>query len=220
MLRLRVLAPATRPLCRTNASLAPAAGVPVNPPPPAPSASAKATKETAASGSTPSKKAADKKAADKTADTKQDGDADTSESTRPHIRPRRFPAKRPAIDMKRPREWNRPLAPGVLPAYDEALRFIRGDSRALKTELAEVNARIEKGAEGEELEKLKEKAHVLEVQSEINLPDVRWKFRNKMSEYSPPQSGRGLGRLSDAQSTCPNRCTVTLQNKSGEPKVV
>lgn len=107
---------------------------------------------------------------------------DAANSGRPRIRPRRFPAKRPSINLKRPREWNRPLAPGVLPAYDEALRLLRADSCTLKDELEGINARIEAAPEGEDVEKLRKKAAILEVQSEINLPDVRWRFRNKMGE--------------------------------------
>ena len=35
----------------------------------------------------------------------------------------------------------------------------------------------------EELEKMLEKLHIVEVQSEVNLPDVRWKVNNAMGTF-------------------------------------
>lgn len=180
MLRLRVLTSATRPLLRTNATLASATGATETSPPassPVASTLAKPAKPVAASGSSATKKAKDGKAAPSKG-------VQQKEEDRPNVRPPRIPAKRRNINLQKPREWNRPLAPGVLPAYDEALRVIQADSYTIKAQLAEVNARIEQCAEGEELDKLREKAHILEVQSEINSPEVRWKFRNKMGEHS------------------------------------
>ncbi|CAA7264664.1 unnamed protein product [Cyclocybe aegerita] len=131
-------------------------------------------------------------------------------------RKRKVPLKRPPISLENPRKWNRPLTPGVIPAYDLALAYLRQDSANLKKELEELRGVI-KAKEGEykvlekrvlelrekeagveertkarseldavdaELEKLLEKADILEVQSEVNLPDVRWTVSNAMADMS------------------------------------
>ena len=96
--------------------------------------------------------------------------------------------RRPHINLERPRQWNRPLAPGVLPVYDEALRYIRQDSRALRAE-AQYNRSALREAESSpspdpELTKgLKEKLAIIEVQSEVNCPNIRWNFRNGLGEH-------------------------------------
>jgi large subunit ribosomal protein L35 len=73
----------------------------------------------------------------------------------------------------------------VLPAYDEALKLIRKDSKALKGAMGKLRIAIgeaEKAALRDEaaIVAMKEKLQIVEVQSEINLPDVRWKFANGM----------------------------------------
>jgi len=101
--------------------------------------------------------------------------------------------RRPHINPERPRQWNRPLAPGVLPAFDEALRYIRQDSHALRAE-AQYNRSALQEAESspnpdpELIKGLKEKLAVLEVQSEINRPEVRWYFRNGLGEHIYPKN--------------------------------
>ncbi|CCM06355.1 uncharacterized protein FIBRA_08612 [Fibroporia radiculosa] len=103
-------------------------------------------------------------------------------------KPRReWPTRRPPISLQRPREWNRPIAKGVLPTYDFALEYIREDSKALREELKEVKAALaiaRSGSESDEqsLAQLEEKAKILEIQSEINLPNVRWKAWNGMAD--------------------------------------
>ncbi|KAJ3493313.1 hypothetical protein NLJ89_g11047 [Agrocybe chaxingu] len=117
-------------------------------------------------------------------------------------RKRKVPLKRPPISLENPRKWNRPLAPGVIPAYDLALAYLRQDSANLKKELEELRGVIkakkeeykavekrvlelrEKEADVEERARLLEKADILEVQSEINLPDVRWTVSNAMADMS------------------------------------
>ena len=93
--------------------------------------------------------------------------------------------------------WNRPVAQGVLPAYDEALKVIHADSRALKKELKQLKENVKqaeakleevRGAQppdlskvdelDEELEQMRRKLEIIEIQSEINLPGVRWTVRN------------------------------------------
>ncbi|OCH88352.1 PEBP-like protein [Obba rivulosa] len=106
-------------------------------------------------------------------------------------RRRPWPSVRPSISLERPREWNRPLAPGVLPAYDLALEYIQEDSKNLKREVEELRGKIE-AAESlpedkqdmEALRKMRAKADILEIQSEINLPDVRWKARNGLADMN------------------------------------
>lgn len=95
--------------------------------------------------------------------------------------------KRPQISLDNPRDWKRPIAYGVLPAYDEALRYLMKDSAALKREAKELRATISKQEEALErdddtLGKKWAKLNILEVQSEINLPEVRWKVANGMGK--------------------------------------
>ncbi|KAJ7102552.1 phosphatidylethanolamine-binding protein, partial [Mycena belliarum] len=109
---------------------------------------------------------------------------------------------RPDISLARPRKWNRPLREGVLPAYDEALRVIRTDARRVRKEAAALRREVDRmhralcnpgELEGEarrqseaELEKMREKLHILDVQSEVNLPEVRWSVANAMADMSIP----------------------------------
>jgi hypothetical protein len=91
------------------------------------------------------------------------------------------------------------LAEGILPAYDLALKVIRTDSLQLCGEVIELQARIaekeikvlelggpmaEAAREDERaLEKMREKLYILQVQSEINLPEVRWRVANAMGAF-------------------------------------
>ncbi|TBU38371.1 PEBP-like protein [Dichomitus squalens] len=106
---------------------------------------------------------------------------------------RKWPTRRPSISLERPREWSRPIAKGVEPAYDYALRYILRDAQFVRKELEELQAKVqaeEAKPEGERdvaaLEQLREKMRILEIQSEVNLPDVRWKARNGMADFSKP----------------------------------
>jgi large subunit ribosomal protein L35 len=104
---------------------------------------------------------------------------------------RKYTTRRPYINLQRPREWSRPLAQGVLPAYDEALRYILWDSAVLTEEARQLKKQVEHKQELcknlpdsekqsilSELDALQEKVGIIEVQSQINRPEVRWKFRN------------------------------------------
>ena len=95
------------------------------------------------------------------------------------------------------RLWKRPIAFGVLPAYDEALRYIMKDSSNLKKEADELKVDIEaeeKSSNKDEvsLEAKRSKVGILQVQSEINIPEVRWKVANGMGKYI---SARDRNRL-------------------------
>jgi len=95
--------------------------------------------------------------------------------------------RRPYINPERPRQWNRPLAPGVLPAFDEALRYIRQDSHTLRAE-AQYNRSALREVENSQnpdpelVKALEEKLAILEVQSDVNRPEVRWNSRNGLGE--------------------------------------
>ncbi|KAJ7139447.1 phosphatidylethanolamine-binding protein [Mycena epipterygia] len=109
---------------------------------------------------------------------------------------------RPDISLRRPRRWNRPIPEGILPAYDEALRLIRVDARRVRADAARQRREVlrvhkvlstpdevqgEKKRELEaDLEKMRAKLEILEVQSEVNLPDVRWSVANAMADMSIP----------------------------------
>ena len=102
---------------------------------------------------------------------------------------RRYPTRRPRISLDHPRQWHRPLRAGFLPAYDEALKVIHRDSWALKQEAYALRRRIERmesnldSVDHKQIAEDKNKLEILEVQSEINLPSIRWKFANAMGEF-------------------------------------
>lgn len=113
-------------------------------------------------------------------------DADATQGRR-----RRFwPTHRPSISLERPRQYMRPIGVGVVPAYDRALEFIKQDSENLKKELRDVKTELEKAQASqkpeatEQVVRLQEKVEILEVQSEINLPSVRWKAKNGLGAHS------------------------------------
>jgi large subunit ribosomal protein L35 len=92
------------------------------------------------------------------------------------------------------------LAPGVIPAYDLAIDMLKEDSMQIKAEADLLRTQIQameekwmeaaaKEGEGDleavnklddELEAMRKKLRILEVQSEVNLPDVRWRVANAM----------------------------------------
>lgn len=133
--------------------------------------------------------------------------ASTSSQAKPTVSHGR--RKRQSL-LQKPQKWHRALPPAVLPAYDLALNVLQKDSQKLKAELegyrktvdelqasyktlsdklasvvGEEKAAVESEmrALDEVLEKVLEKANIIEVQSEINLPDVRWQAGNYMGKY-------------------------------------
>ncbi|KAF4605629.1 hypothetical protein EYR40_004416 [Pleurotus pulmonarius] len=99
--------------------------------------------------------------------------------------------QRPNISLEKPKEWNRPIAKGVIPAYDEALKVIQEDSKLLIAEAEALRSSIQLAETAdvrndERLEKMRKKLNILEVQSRANLPEVRWKFVNAMGDMSQP----------------------------------
>lgn len=94
-----------------------------------------------------------------------------------------YKTRRPNISLTRPRQWNRPVVKGVLPAYDQAIRVIQEDSASLKREVEHyqkmlADTKLVPDADPAAVQLLEDKLRILQVQSEVNLPDVRWKFKN------------------------------------------
>ena len=88
--------------------------------------------------------------------------------------------RRPQISLEHLREWKRPLAYGVLPAFDEALKFIKADSEMLKQDIQNLQASLAAATRASEREQLQEKINYLGIQCKINLPEVQWKCANGM----------------------------------------
>jgi large subunit ribosomal protein L35 len=102
----------------------------------------------------------------------------------PKRRNPKFPPIRPSISLERPREWNPPVAPGVIPAYDEAVAYIRADAAAVQAEADTLRSSLENGQVSTEgIEDAKKRLDVLEVMAQVNLPEVRWKAANGMGPY-------------------------------------
>lgn len=104
---------------------------------------------------------------------------------------KRWPYKprRPNISRDRPREWHRPLAFGVLPAYDEALKYIKADSEKIKAQEQQLKAALAEtkasaGLNAEAVQEMEKKLEILQIQSQVNLPEVRWKAKNGMADMS------------------------------------
>lgn len=100
-------------------------------------------------------------------------------------RSRPLKTRRPKISLEQPREWKRPLAFGVLPAFDEALKFIKADSEALKLETQNARASLKTAQQEAEpdlvaISGMEERLQYLEIQSEINFPEVQWRCANGM----------------------------------------
>lgn len=94
---------------------------------------------------------------------------------------------RPSISLERPREWNPPVPPGVIPAYDEAVAYIRADAAAVQAEADALRSSLEKGeVSNEGIEDARKRLDTLEIMAQVNLPEVRWKAANGMGLYFYP----------------------------------
>lgn len=159
--------------CNATLEAASASQAQASAPPPSPPVTAKTATQTSAKETTP-----------------EESTEANPQAEQPKGKQREWPKRRPYISLERPREWNRPIAKGVEPAYDYALRYILRDAQFLRKKLDELREKIkaeEAKPEGERdvaaLEELREKVGILEIQSEVNLPEVRWKARNGMGEF-------------------------------------
>ena len=93
----------------------------------------------------------------------------------------RYPPIRPSICLERPRQWNSPVAPGIIPAYDEAVAYIRADAAALQAEADALRLNLENGrVQTEGIEDAKVTLNVLDIMARVNLPEVRWNAANGM----------------------------------------
>ncbi|CAL1697070.1 unnamed protein product [Somion occarium] len=111
------------------------------------------------------------------------------ESTNTKKRGRVWPTKRPSITLDRPRQYSRPIGVGALPVYDEALTYIKRDSKLRKEELEEYKSLLQRAESAPDwnpadIERLRDKIRILEIQSEVNLPSVRWKARNGLADLN------------------------------------
>ncbi|KAG8992288.1 hypothetical protein FRB90_001047 [Tulasnella sp. 427] len=95
-------------------------------------------------------------------------------------------------------EWSRPIARGLNKAYDDALALIQKDS-AKKTE--ELHKR-RKALQGETDVAKAKRLEKLEIESQINLPEVHWNIKHGKADMSKPiyrhlleKSWRKEGRL-------------------------
>ncbi|KLO20704.1 PEBP-like protein [Schizopora paradoxa] len=127
--------------------------------------------------------------------TKSDEPSESSSAPKPRSKAI-VPRRRPNISLENPRKWNPPVKKGLLPAYDEAMKLIEHDSKTLKKEATELRKRLEAlsgGASGEnvqdreaEVESIRKKLSILDIQAYINLPSVRWKAANGMADMTKP----------------------------------
>jgi large subunit ribosomal protein L35 len=97
----------------------------------------------------------------------------------------KYPAIRPSINLDRPREWNPPIPPGFIPAYDEAVAYIRADAAAVQAEADTLRSNLERGQVPiEGMDDAKRRLNTLEIMAQVNLPEVRWKAANGMGQCS------------------------------------
>jgi len=97
----------------------------------------------------------------------------------------KYPAIRPSINLDRPREWNPPTPPGFIPAYDEAVAYVRADAAAVQAEADVLRSNLEKGQVPiEGIDDAKKRLDMLEIMAQVNLPEVRWKAANGMGQCS------------------------------------
>ena len=118
--------------------------------------------------------------------------------------------------------WKSPLRPAKVAAYDEALKYIRTDARALRREIAELKTRFQHESarvaraggrvDDAALAQYREKLWVLEVQSEVNLPEVRYAFATGRCE-SCVFASRARGDTLQIRSRDP--CTDTSPSRNG-----
>ena len=159
-------------------------------------------------------------------------------------RRRKIPPKRPNISLVNQRVWNKPLAMGAVPAYDLALQTIFTDSQHLKAQLGVLRAGIEeketkyralekevaalpeeeRSRRKEELDRLDDeieemmmKANVVEIQSEVNIPEVRWNVNNAMGTRLVPSIF--WTTLNSTKRTCQYYPIDTSLSRNGEKMV-
>ncbi|KAG8873024.1 hypothetical protein FRB97_007073 [Tulasnella sp. 331] len=103
---------------------------------------------------------------------------------------------------KTPRQWTRPIANGVIKAYDEALALIRHDSNVKMREVQRLRKELEMATEASQKLEIEARLQKLKIESQINLPEVRWGMKEGLMDLSNPvyrhlleKSWRKDGRL-------------------------
>ena len=160
--------------CRGNATLEQTAATASTAPPPPPSPKP--------ATSTPQPAPSNAKAKASSVDASKAGEA-AAEESKPLSG--NWKTHRPRITLEHPRQYSRPIARGVLPVYDLALQYIEEDSKALTKELEELRKSLsaaETEGDAERQQALAERVRILEIQSQVNLPEVRWKAANGLGE--------------------------------------
>ncbi|PWN33848.1 PEBP-like protein [Meira miltonrushii] len=77
-----------------------------------------------------------------------------------------------------PTSWKLPIEPGIEPAYDEAIKLINEQSSLLQQQLASLKSEVEKAPLHSPERALAEaNLHATSIISQINDPEVRWRFK-------------------------------------------
>lgn len=105
------------------------------------------------------------------------------------------PAQSAALSSASASSWNPPIAPGVEPAYDEALAVIAHDRADKRRQIQQ----LKEGAQAQDAD-IQKRIESLEVAADINDPQVRWAFENGKGEYSTG-SGHSKQSLMGSSST-------------------
>jgi len=88
----------------------------------------------------------------------------------------RLTTREPASRRLKP--WSRPIRSGINQAYDQALVLIRNDADAKNKELEKIQTKLNSlEPSTSEYQDLRRKVQKLEISSKINLPEVRWNFK-------------------------------------------
>ena len=81
------------------------------------------------------------------------------------------------------RAYKPALEPGALPAYDEAVKFLAADKERKQGQASKLRAQASSsGVSKEDGASLTAKAEELEILSELDDPEVRWRFRHGKGE--------------------------------------
>lgn len=89
----------------------------------------------------------------------------------------------PPATPRASRTWSRPLAGGVNKAYDEALALIKRDSQSKLQEITRIRGELDApGVDEFAKARLEQRLRKLEIESEVNLPEVQWGVKNGIGE--------------------------------------
>lgn len=145
-------------------------------------------------------------------------------------------ADTPARPLRKPRRQRLRVRPGQTPkvypraipfgqnhVYDQALRVIVEDSRNLQKELASLHPLLHQANEAnnaQEVERLSKKINILEIQSKINLPSVRWRFIRGTGDSFSSTNPAFHFSINHPQATCLFPYIDISPNTNGETKAI